>query len=364
MSLIGRPLSRAILRGVSGCVAKCQQPVIRLQNPVQTGLITRQFQGSKVSPKDKDDDQAAPEVEDDTVVIERIEHLHIMTIGINRPEKRNCIDFETATKLLTAFNEFESEESMYCAVLHGLGGNFCAGFDLDELATLDQDNLANTIAMSMMDRGPMGPTRLDLSKPVIAAIDGWCVAGGLELALMADLRVADVDAKMGVLNRRFGVPLIDGGTVRLPELIGLSRALDVILTGRIIESEEALSMGLVNRVVKTGQAYGRAMHLAKELIAHPQACLRADRASCYHATFASKSLEQSLQHESENALPIISQVWLFSILFPNFFPSWVAISRKKLTKLKLKGKNKLRRPPLIGRLGSNFDISLGVNSGS
>jgi len=257
--------------------------------------------------KEDEIDKKPDQVEEETVVVSRIEHLHILSVGINRPKKRNCIDSKTAEKLHQVFLDFEADDNMYCAVLHGIGGNFCAGFDLDELAKIDEQNLANVVAARMIDRGPMGPTRMDLTKPVIAAIEGWCVAGGLELALMADLRVADIDSKLGVLNRRFGVPLIDGGTVRLPELIGLSRALDVILTGRIIEANEALEMGLVNRVVKTGQAYGRAMHLAKELISHPQECLRADRASAYHATFASKSLEQSLENESQEGLKIISR---------------------------------------------------------
>lgn len=159
----------------------------------------------------------------------------------------------------------------------------------------------------MIDRGPMGPTRLEFKKPVVAAISGFCVAGGLELALMCDIRVAEENCKLGVLNRRFGVPLIDGGSVRLPELIGLSRALDLIITGRIVEAQEAFNMGLVNRLSKTGTAYGRAVNLASEIARLPQECLKADRASAYHATFASKSLEESLQFESENAMHVISQ---------------------------------------------------------
>lgn len=241
------------------------------------------------------------------VLTERIEHLHIMTISMNRSKKRNCVNEEMAQQLLEAFNAFEADENMYCAVFHGIGGNFCAGYDLEELAEIDESELANTVASQMMDRGPMGPTRMEFTKPVIAVIEGWCVAGGLELALMADLRVADVEAKLGFLNRRFGVPLIDGGSVRLPELIGLSRAMDLILTGRIVEAEEAHTLGLVNYLSKTGAAYGRAMHLAKELTAHPQNCLRADRASAIHATFASKSLEQSLVNEGMEGLHVLSK---------------------------------------------------------
>ena len=159
----------------------------------------------------------------------------------------------------------------------------------------------------MMDRGPMGPTRLTLTKPVIAAINGFCVGGGMELALMCDLRVMDESAKMGLLNRRFGVPCIDGASVRLPELIGLSRALDLIITGRFVEAKEATQIGLVNRLAKVGAAYGTAVNLAKEITVHPQECLRADRASAYHATFASRSLEESLQFESDNAMHVISK---------------------------------------------------------
>lgn len=185
---------------------------------------------------------------------DRIRHLHIMTIGINRPEKRNCVNRQVAQELVEAFHRFEADDSMHCAVLHGVGGNFCAGYDLSELASMEEGEVANMVAGYMGDdRGPMGPSRMETVKPVVAAIDGWCVAGGLELALMADLRVADQGAKLGVLNRRFGVPLIDGGSVRLPEIVGMSRALDLILTGRVVQADEAMQMGLVNRVVKTGQ---------------------------------------------------------------------------------------------------------------
>ena len=241
------------------------------------------------------------------VITERIEHLHIMTISMNRSKKRNCVNKEMAQELLDAFMEFEADENMHVAVFHGIGGNFCAGYDLEELADIEESELANTVASQMMDRGPMGPTRMEFQKPVIAAIEGWCVAGGLELALMADLRVADVDAKLGFLNRRFGVPLIDGGSVRLPELIGLSRAMDLILTGRIVDANEAHGMGLVNIVTKTGAAYGRAMHLAKEITAHPQECLKKDRASAIHATFASRSLPDSLDYEGMEGLQVLSK---------------------------------------------------------
>lgn len=245
--------------------------------------------------------------EDTSVVVEKMEDFKIVSIGINRPAKRNCVNKSTANKLYDAFSDFENDDNLNCAVLHGLGGNFSAGYDLSELAKIEKDDIANELASLMMDRGPMGPTRMEFTKPVVASISGYCVAGGLELALMCDIRVMEESAKTGVLNRRFGVPLIDGGSVRLPELIGLSRALDLIITGRMVEAKEAMQMGLVNRVAKVGTAYGQAVQLATEIARLPQECLRADRLSAYHATFASKSLEDSLQFESDNAIHVISQ---------------------------------------------------------
>jgi len=242
-----------------------------------------------------------------TVKVEKMEEFKIVCIGINRPAKRNCVNKVTAEKLYDAFSDFENDDNLNCAVLHGLGGNFSAGYDLGELAKIEKEDIANELASLMMDRGPMGPTRMEFTKPVVASISGYCVAGGLELALMCDLRVMEESAKTGVLNRRFGVPLIDGGSVRLPELIGLSRALDLIITGRMIEAKEAMQMGLVNRVAKVGTAYGQSVQLATEIARLPQECLRADRASAIHATFASKSLEGSLQFESDNAIHVISK---------------------------------------------------------
>lgn len=248
---------------------------------------------------------AAAEEEEDVVLVEKMENLHIMTVGINRPEKRNCVNTETAEKLKLAFQDFESDENMYCLVLHGLGGNFCAGYDLEELSSLEE-NLANKIAEILMDQGPMGPTKMQLSKPVIAAINGYCVAGGLELAIMCDLRVVEENSKLGFLNRRFGVPLIDGATVRLPALIGLSRAMDLILTGRLLEPKDALDWGLANRVVATGTAYGQAVNLAKEIVKFPQECLRCDRKSTLHATFSSRDLDDAMEFESQNSAKVLT----------------------------------------------------------
>ncbi|MEU6140804.1 crotonase/enoyl-CoA hydratase family protein [Streptomyces sp. NPDC047081] len=197
----------------------------------------------------------------------------VTTVVLSRPEVRNAVDGPTAAELAAAFREFEADEQAAVAVLWGEGGTFCAGADLKALGTERGNRVAED------GDGPMGPTRLRLSKPVIAAVAGHAVAGGLELALWCDLRVAEEDAVFGVFCRRWGVPLIDGGTVRLPRLIGQSRALDMILTGRAVGAPEACEMGLANRVVPTGTARTAAEELAAGIARFPQACLRGDRAS-------------------------------------------------------------------------------------
>jgi enoyl-CoA hydratase len=197
----------------------------------------------------------------------------VTTVLLNRPDARNAVDAATAAALVEAFRAFEADESASVAVLTGVGPSFCAGADLKALGT----ERGNRVAAD--GDGPMGPSRLVLSKPVVAAVAGHAVAGGLELALWCDLRVADETAVFGVFCRRWGVPLIDGGTVRLPRLIGQSHALDMILTGRAVPAAEALTMGLANRVVPAGQARAAAESLAADLARFPQACLRADRAS-------------------------------------------------------------------------------------
>lgn len=199
----------------------------------------------------------------------------VLVVTIDRPERRNAVDRETAELLAGAFARFEEEAALQCAVLTGEGGTFCAGADLVEIA----EGRPNRVAAG--GAGPMGPTRLRLSKPVIAAIEGHAVAGGLELAVWCDLRVAGESAVFGVVSRRRGVPLVDGGTVRLPRVVGMGRALDLVLTGRQLSAGEALSWGLVDRVVTDGRALPVAVGLAAELAAFPQACLRNDRASCY-----------------------------------------------------------------------------------
>jgi len=197
----------------------------------------------------------------------------VTTVILDRPGARNAVDGPTAAALASAFREFDADDGADVAVLWGAGGTFCAGADLKAVGG-PEGNRA-----SPDGDGPMGSTRLELGKPVIAAISGYAVAGGLELAAWCDLRVAEEDAVLGVFCRRFGVPLIDGGTVRLPRLIGLGRALDLILTGRPVPAREALAMGLVDRVVPAGQARAAAENLAAELAALPQACLRSDRAA-------------------------------------------------------------------------------------
>jgi len=216
------------------------------------------------------------------VTIEQQDDIWIVTL--NRPEVRNAVDSPTARALHAAFLAFEDDATAKVAVFHGANGHFCAGWDLQHGArlaaqgeTVDLDLDFN--ADDPRALGPMGPSRLQLSKPVIAAVSGAAVAGGMELALWCDMRVMEDDAYFGVYCRRFGVPLIDGGTVRLPRLIGMGHAMDLILTGRQVKAPEALQMGLANRVVPTGQARDAAISLARQLAAFPQATLRADRHS-------------------------------------------------------------------------------------
>jgi enoyl-CoA hydratase len=206
----------------------------------------------------------------------------VATVILDRPGARNAVDPATAERLAAAFLDLERDDAVRCTVLWGAGGTFCAGADLRAVAAgWPGGRLREPSGESTDPFGPMGPTRLRLDKPVIAAISGHAVAGGLELALWCDLRVMDDDAVLGVFCRRWGVPLIDGGTLRLPRLIGHGRALDLILTGRPVGAAEALAMGLVNRVVPKGAARVVAEALAEEIAAFPQACLRADRRSAY-----------------------------------------------------------------------------------
>lgn len=225
----------------------------------------------------------------------------ICIITLNHPERRNAVDGPMAAELRQAFEQFNQDESLRVAILTGAGGSFCAGADLSSVSDparrceLDPEGGGS---------GPMGPTRLPLHKPLIAAVNGHAVAGGLELALMADLRVADEDAVFGVFCRRWGVPLIDGGTVRLPRIVGMGRALDLILTGRPVSAPEALDMGLVNRITPTGGALDAALALARQIAAFPQACMLADRRSAYEQW--DMDLASALRHEGRHGVPIVA----------------------------------------------------------
>ncbi len=214
-----------------------------------------------------------PGVSGSAVRVERDGPVH--TVVLSRPQRRNAVDRPTAEALADAFREFDADPDAAVAVLWGEGGTFCAGADLKAMGGAE----SNRVVPVADGDGPMGPTRMRLSKPVIAAIAGHAVAGGLELALWCDLRIAEADAVLGVFCRRWGVPLVDGGTVRLPRLIGASRAMDLVLTGRPVDAQEALAIGLVNRVVAPGEARPAAEALAQELARFPQACLREDRLS-------------------------------------------------------------------------------------
>jgi enoyl-CoA hydratase len=225
----------------------------------------------------------------------------IATLTLHRPARRNAVDGPTAALLRQAFEAFEADAALKVMVFTGGGGQFCAGADLQALA---DPALRNEIEPSGTAAGPMGPTRMAFTKPVIAAVEGHAVAGGLELALMCDLRVAARSAVFGVFCRRWGVPLIDGGTVRLPRIVGMGRALDMILTGRAVGADEALAMGLVNRVVDDGGALAAAQQLARQIAAFPQACLRADRVSA-HAQW-DLPLAQALRQEGAGGYPVVA----------------------------------------------------------
>lgn len=222
----------------------------------------------------------------------------VMTVTITRPEVRNAVDVETAAALAGAFRRFEADATLSVAVLTGADGNFCAGFDLKALVADNPSRLTET------GDGPMGPTRMELSKPVIAAIEGYAVAGGLELALWCDLRVAANNATLGVFNRRFGVPLIDLGTVRLPRMIGQGRALDLILSGRPVSAMEALQIGLVESLVEAGHALEAAQELAGQLAQLPQGALRADRHSVLNQW--SMSIEDAARAEHRGGLEVLA----------------------------------------------------------
>ncbi|MBL8682570.1 MAG: crotonase/enoyl-CoA hydratase family protein [Myxococcales bacterium] len=223
----------------------------------------------------------------------------VLTVVLDRIERKNAVDHETAAALAKAFGEFEGDADAHVGVLYGAHGTFCAGADLKAIS----EGRANRLEPE--GEGPMGISRMVLEKPVIAAIAGHAVAGGLELALWCDLRVAEESAVLGVFCRRWGVPLIDGGTVRLPRLIGMGRAMDMILTGRAVTAREALAMGLVDRVVPDGTAREAAETLAAEIARFPQACMRADRRSAYAQW--DLSLDDAMRREFEGGLAVLAE---------------------------------------------------------
>lgn len=236
----------------------------------------------------------------------------ITTITINREHRRNAIDGPTGRKLTDAFLDFEKDPSQKVCVFYGAHGTFCAGFDLHEVAKFDENKAGyNGPRIAQHDRvegrniGPIGPSRMQIRKPVISAVSGYAVAGGLELSLLGDIRVAEEDAIFGVFCRRWGVPLIDGGTVRLQAIVGLGRALDMILTGRGVGAQEALMMGLANRVVQKGKALEEATKIARQLVTFPQGCMNTDRTSCYYAVYNAKSFEDALGFEFDNGIKVI-----------------------------------------------------------
>jgi len=218
----------------------------------------------------------------------------IAIVTINRPEARNAVDQPTAAALADAFRRFDTADALSVAILTGAGGTFCAGADLKAVATSRGNRVTED------GDGPLGCTRMLLGKPVIAAVEGFAVAGGLELALWCDLRVATLVATFGVYCRRFGVPLCDGGTIRLPRLIGMSRAMDMILTGRGVSGKEAFAMGLVNRVTEPGSVMTQARELAKQIAGFPQRCLRGDRMSAYEAW--TMPLDAALKNEYRHGI--------------------------------------------------------------
>lgn len=222
----------------------------------------------------------------------------VFIVTLNRPQVRNAIHYPMALALARAFREFDADPSLSLAVLTGAGGTFCAGFDLKAVAGNRQ-----SLVVSTEGDAPLGISRMLLSKPVIAAVEGYAVAGGLEVALWCDLRVAAENAVFGVYNRRWGVPLIDGGTIRLPRLIGQSHALDLILTGRGVSGQEALTMGVANRLVPPGKALQAALALANDLARFPQQCMRSDRLSSYEQW--SLPLNEALRNETLHGMDVL-----------------------------------------------------------
>ncbi|XP_046435190.1 probable enoyl-CoA hydratase [Neodiprion pinetum] len=235
-----------------------------------------------------------PTKENKDILVERMGE--ITKIGINCPEKKNSLNRIAAQNLSDAIEEFEQDESALVAVIHGIGGNFCTGYDLKEISEYDGES-----EDTLPQFGPLANRMTLTKKPMVAALSGYTIGAGLELALLCDLRVVEESAVIGFHNRRFGVPILGGGTVRLPALIGHSRAMDMILTGRGITAAEAFSWGLANRLVACGTSLGQAFNLAQCLLKFPQRTMLADRASAHNASFSSRSFEEALQYEKDHS---------------------------------------------------------------
>jgi len=251
------------------------------------------------------------DAEPDAVQVSTTSH-GITTIAINREHRRNAVNPPTARKLRDAFLAFENDSTQRVCVFHSLNGTFCAGADLHEIAGGDPNggsgsNVGRLERVEGRNLAPMGPSRMQIRKPLIAAVAGYAVAGGLELSLLCDIRVVEEDAVFGVFCRRWGVPLIDGGTVRLQAIVGLGRALDMILTGRPVSAQEALAIGLANRVVEKGKSLQEAHKIAEQLLSFPQRCMNVDRASCYYAAYNAKSFEDALSNEFDNGVTVLSE---------------------------------------------------------
>jgi enoyl-CoA hydratase/carnithine racemase len=245
--------------------------------------------------------------EEPSAVTYKPSSVGIAIITINRAARRNAVNPATARKLYMAFLQFEDDDTQRICVFHGANGTFCAGADLQEVAQDGGTKELHFGPVSGRNIGPMGPSRLQIKKPVISAVSGYAVAGGLELSLLGDMRVVEEDAVFGVFCRRFGVPLIDGGTVRLQAIVGLGWAMDMILTGRTVSAQEALSMGLANRIVPRGKAVEEAMEIAKTLVNFPQLCMNRDRESCYFAAYQAESLEDALRYEFDHGKEVIAK---------------------------------------------------------
>jgi enoyl-CoA hydratase/carnithine racemase len=231
----------------------------------------------------------------------------ITIITLSRASHRNAVDASTARKLYNAFLRYESDDTQKICVFRGANATFCAGADLQAFAKSSSGDATHFGPVQGRNIAPMGPSRMQIRKPVICAVSGFAVAGGLELSLIGDMRIVEEDATFGVFCRRFGVPLIDGGTVRLQAIVGLGRAMDMILTGRPVGAQEALSMGLANRVVPKGEAFEEAMKIARQLLVFPQLCMNKDRQSAYYAAYEAKSFEDAMKYEYANAAEVLGK---------------------------------------------------------